>query len=332
MMLSWFRSKTQSQKSSDKKEEDSPATAQEMSYPTNQEPTQQSSWFSRLKTGLKSTSSKIVGPLSSIFSSPSISQETYKLLKKSLIEADLGSQTVDEIMQIVEKEKDLASAQSQIKEKLLTKCQSNHLNLDNKYALMMVGVNGAGKTTTCAKIAHRYNMRSPLLIAADTYRAAATSQLQSWAQENNIAFFGDTNISCAGALTFAGLARAQEQDNNLTIIDTSGRLHTSKNLMQELAKVRSVILKKIEQSSLVTLLVLDASQGQNMLKQVEIFHQYTPLDGLILTKVDGTSKAGAIFNIMDKFKIPVYFVGCGEGLDDLQPFLAEQFIEALFQA
>ena len=362
-MFSWFRSKKQSeeQTTSEKQticeqQQDLDAQAQNIKEDRteqaqdNQDETQKqgpssheaspaqltktdqpTSWFSRLKKGLKATSAKLFSPLSNLFTAQGLNEEGLKPFKKSLIEADLGSALVQEILAIAQKESSEQKCLEKIQEKLLETCVLAQRNIEDQKALMMIGVNGAGKTTTCAKLAHRYQNKKPLLVAADTFRAAATQQLELWAQEHKISFYKNEQTTCSAAISYEGFIQSEKDGNELTIIDTSGRLHTSKNLMQELRKVHKVILKKVEQCSLLTLLTLDAQQGQNMLRQVEVFNEYVPIDGLVITKIDGTSKAGAIFSIMKKFQIPVYFIGCGESLDDLQLFEPEQFIKALFE-
>lgn len=315
-MFSWFKSK---------------ATTPDVEVSQPEEKKTKTSWFQRLKTGLSATSKKIFGPLGSIFSQGGLDPESYKAFKKSLIEADLGSSLVSEIMSIVQSQREPEQCRTLIREKLYSLCRDSQEEIPDKKVLLMIGVNGAGKTTTCAKIAHRFADLSPILIAADTYRAAATDQLEDWAQRQSVKFYTDPNLTDPAAVAYAGLQVAAKEGNKLSIIDTSGRLHTSKNLMSELQKIKKVVLKNVEPKQVLTLLTLDASQGQNMLRQVEVFNEYTPLDGLIITKLDGTSKAGAIFDIMAKFKISVYFIGCGEGLDDLQIFNKDEFIDALFQ-
>lgn len=321
-MFSWLKSKISG---------DKPTTKEEVSQEVaSAVAPAEKSWTQRLKSSLQATSQKILGPLSSLFSKESLSPEDLKHFKRSLIESDLGSKLVAEILKIVEKEKDPQICREMIKQKLHSLCLPCDQTLLDKKVVLMVGVNGAGKTTTSAKLTMRFADRNPILIAADTYRAAAVEQLQSWAQRSNVDFFFKEDLLDPAAVTYAGLDQAKESQNNLAIVDTSGRLHTSKNLMNELRKIKKVVLKQFKEEKILTLLTLDASQGQNMARQVEVFNEYINVDGLVITKLDGTSKGGAVFDIMAKYEKPVYFIGCGESFEDLQPFEKDEFIDALF--
>jgi fused signal recognition particle receptor len=198
-------------------------------------------------------------------------------------------------------------------------------------ALLVVGVNGSGKTTTCAKLAWqaRHHDRTPLLCAADTYRAAGSEQLKIWAQDVGSDVVAGATGADAAAVVFDAMAAAEARRNDTLIIDTAGRMHTRRPLMQELEKVRRAMAKKRPGAPEETWVVLDAAMGQNAIAQAQVFHHSTPLTGAVIAKLDGSSKAGFIFSVHRDLGIPVRMVGLGEGKEDLVPFDAQAFVEAL---
>ncbi|NBV28281.1 signal recognition particle-docking protein FtsY [bacterium] len=288
------------------------------------------SWYQRLKNSLSQTKGALLGPFVRLLGyKDTLTSEHLLELKKNLIRADIGPQLTKELIHLVQNTpaNDMIN---KLKDHLLSlSLQPNPEALKNIKVIMMVGVNGAGKTTTTAKLANLYRDLNPLLIAADTYRAAAIEQLQHWAKKYNLNFFSSETTDPA-AVVFQGMAHALSVGNNISFIDTSGRLHNNKNLIQELVKIKRVLLKQISSADLRVLLVLDGSQGQNMIEQAKTFQQELGLDGLVITKIDGSSKAGAIFEIMRSYKLPVYFIGCGESVDDIDHFDSKEFIDALF--
>jgi fused signal recognition particle receptor len=290
-----------------------------------------SSWYDRLKHGLSKTKGALLDPLLRYWSlKENLSSEEILALKKTLIAADIGPKLTKELIEIVVKKTSSQNIIPELKAYLLSLClHAPEKGLNDVKAFMMVGVNGAGKTTSTAKLGVFYKKNNPLFIAADTYRAAAIEQLQHWAHKYQLGFFTSTTLDPA-AVAFQGLSYAEEHGHQLSFIDTSGRLHTNKNLMQELCKIKRVILKKIPEHSLKTLLILDGSQGQNMLEQTKIFKQDLGIDGIVLTKIDGSSKAGAIFEVMRSYQCPIYFIGFGESVEDIEPFDPNQFINAIF--
>jgi len=199
------------------------------------------------------------------------------------------------------------------------------------YVILMVGVNGVGKTTTIGKLAARLRGegRSVLLAAGDTFRAAAVEQLQEWGRRSGISVVAQQTGADSASVVFDAFQAARARAADVLIADTAGRLHTQQNLMEELKKVKRVLGRLDETSPHETLLVLDASTGQNALAQAKRFHDAIRLDGLVLTKLDGTAKGGVIFAIADQLRLPIRFIGVGEGLDDLRPFDAEEFVSAL---
>ncbi|MCK4858794.1 MAG: signal recognition particle-docking protein FtsY, partial [candidate division Zixibacteria bacterium] len=198
--------------------------------------------------------------------------------------------------------------------------------------MMIVGVNGTGKTTAIAKIARRLvtDGKQVTLTAADTFRAAAIDQLAIWAERVGCHIVKGQEGGDSAAVAFDSVSSALARGDDAVIVDTAGRLHTKSNLMAELAKVKRVIGKALPEAPHLTLLVLDATTGQNALQQVEVFNQILELDGIILTKLDGTAKGGTLFSIADRFKLPIVLLGLGEQMDDLDEFQPRDFVEALF--
>jgi fused signal recognition particle receptor len=198
--------------------------------------------------------------------------------------------------------------------------------------IMIVGVNGTGKTTSIAKMAHQFKSHGKRVTmgAADTFRAAAIDQLTIWADRVGCHIIKGQEGGDSAAVAFDAINSALARKDDVVIIDTAGRLHTKANLMEELAKVKRVIKKAIPDAPHRTLLVLDGTTGQNALQQVEIFDKMLELDGIIVTKLDGTAKGGAVFSIVDQFKLPVVLIGIGETMDDLDEFEPKEFVEALF--
>ena len=197
----------------------------------------------------------------------------------------------------------------------------------------MVGVNGAGKTTTIGKLARRLQQEgnSVMLAAGDTFRAAAVEQLQAWGQRNHVPVVAQQTGADAASVIYDGLQAATSRGVDVLIADTAGRLHTKSNLMEELAKIARVIKKIDPEAPQEVMLVVDATTGQNALNQAVQFHERVGLTGITLTKLDGTAKGGILFAIAERLRIPIRFIGVGEGIEDLQPFVAEAFVDALFE-
>lgn len=298
-------------------------------------------FFYRLKDGLKKTRQGFVFRVRELFSRfTGSSDDFYEELEEILIQADVGVETtmklVDGLRDTVTKEKilDPQKLDQIFQEQLLALMPSaSPIQLqENLNIFMMVGVNGSGKTTTIAKLALRFKQEKKrvLLVAGDTFRAAAIDQLKMWGQRVGVEVIAQKEGSDAAAVVFDGIHAARSRGVDALIIDTAGRLQTQKNLMEELKKMRRVINREGEGAAISILQILDATTGQNALSQVHIFHRDLTLDGLILTKLDGTAKGGIILSIMDHLQIPVKMIGVGEKAEDLQDFDPQSFAQALF--
>ncbi len=299
-------------------------------------------FFARLKDGLAKTRKGFIDKLGNLFSSyTSIDDQLFEELEELLIQADVGVKTTMELVGELKKE----AAEKNIKEpenlydifrdKLsgLLRKNNNKLKLKDKLnILIVVGVNGVGKTTTIAKIARRFknNNKKVMLAAGDTFRAGAIDQLQVWANRIGINLIAQKEGSDSAAVAYDAVQSAKSKGTDLLIVDTAGRLHTQKNLMEELKKVKRVIEREAEQAHIEVLLVLDATTGQNALSQAEMFNKAVDVDGIALTKLDGTAKGGIVIAIKNEMGIPIKLIGVGEDAEDLQDFNPDNFVEALF--
>lgn len=297
--------------------------------------------FSRLKQGLKKTKNSFVQQIESLYSRwTRIDEELFEELEEILITSDVGVETtmklVDDLRDKVREEKISDPGelnrlfQDELKE-ILDGGEKLDLGEELK-VLMVVGVNGSGKTTTIAKLAQRYQEQGKkvLFAAADTFRAAAIDQIKTWGDRLGIDVIAHQEGADAAAVAFDAVQAARARGVDLLIVDTAGRLHTRKNLMEELKKVRRVIGREVEEDQVEVLLVIDATTGQNAVAQAHKFHDAVGVDGIALTKLDGTAKGGIIISIRDQLGLPIWFVGVGEAAEDLQEFDAETFVSALF--
>ncbi len=297
--------------------------------------------FGRILKGLARTRKKIGQGLARIFPfGRKLDEETLDELEELLYEADLGPTGTEIVEEIKEawKKKEITEGQEVLPylEKLLLKrlegCEAVLARAPEGLTVILVtGVNGSGKTTSIAKLAKRLHDQGHkvMLAAADTFRAAAVEQLTIWAERIGVPLVKQKTGADPGAVVFDALDSALAKGMDFLIIDTAGRLHTQKNLMAELEKIKRVIQKKIPGAPHETLLVLDATTGQNAIRQAEEFSARTPVTGLILAKLDGTAKGGAVFGIRRHMTIPVKFIGVGESLDDLEDFHPEEFVKAV---
>lgn len=302
------------------------------------------SWFGRLKDSLSRTRSSFTEGLATLFlGKKEIDKDLLTTLEAHLLKADVGVEATRYIIEtltqgISRKElKDPSAVYSALQKTLtdmLTHCeQPLTLNPAHRpFVLLMIGVNGAGKTTTIGKLAKRFQQSglSVMLAAGDTFRAAAIEQLQVWGERNQIPVLAQHTGADSASVIFDAFQSAKARGIDILIADTAGRLHTRDNLMEELKKVKKVLQKLDANAPHEVMLVLDAGTGQNALSQAQKFHETMGVTGLALTKLDGTAKGGIIFAIANKLKLPIRFIGVGEKIDDLRPFVAADFVNALF--
>lgn len=299
----------------------------------------------RLKEGLSKTKKKLLNSITEVISGKAvIDDKTLEEIEEILITSDIGYETSVQIIDNVRiklrstsdrSNTNLISAVKSELQNILNstpKSNSDEELIKNKpYVILIVGVNGAGKTTTIGKLAHNFKQAGLKVIvgAADTFRAAANEQLDVWAQRADVKIVSGQQGSDPAAVAYSTINQAIEGSCDVVLIDTAGRLHNKSNLMDELGKINRVINKKLQYAPNEILLVLDGTTGQNAIKQAEEFDKVVKLTGIVLTKIDGTSKGGIIFHITNKLKIPVKYIGVGEKIDDLQNFDPELFVNTL---
>ncbi|ELC8458412.1 signal recognition particle-docking protein FtsY [Clostridium perfringens] len=298
--------------------------------------------FDKLKTGLTKTRDNLTDKINEALNlAVTIDDDMYEELEEALIMSDIGMDTtveiIDRLKAKIRKEKinDVEMVKSALKEviaEMMLEGDSEEEEEDNeKKVMLIIGVNGVGKTTSIGKIAARNknNGKKVLLAAADTFRAAAIDQLDIWSQRANVDIVKHQEGSDPAAVVFDAVQAAKARDVDLLICDTAGRLHNKKNLMDELAKINRIIDRELGDRKKETLLVLDGTTGQNAVIQAKQFMEACPIDGIILTKLDGTAKGGVVISIKNTLNIPVKYIGVGEGVEDLQKFNAKEFAEAL---
>lgn len=300
-------------------------------------------FFQKLGFGLKKSSSKITGGISSIFTRKKIDGQTLEELEELLITADLGVKAASKIISGFSKrrlnkevgEEEIRRELAQDIENILKPCEQPLLIDKNQkpFVILMVGVNGAGKTTTIGKLASKLKKQGKKIsfIAGDTFRAAAVEQLQIWGERNKIRVFKGSNGCDAAGLCYDGLNEAIKQQDDVVFIDTAGRLQNKSGLMDELKKVVKVIKKILPDAPHATLLTIDATTGQNALAQVKTFKEIVEVSGLVVTKLDGTAKGGILVAVAEETGAPVHYIGIGEGIDDLDEFHAEEFARSLLE-
>ncbi|EGT3605034.1 signal recognition particle-docking protein FtsY [Clostridium perfringens] len=298
--------------------------------------------FDKLKTGLTKTRDNLTDKINEALNlAVTIDDDMYEELEEALIMSDIGMDTtveiIDRLKAKIRKEKinDVEMVKPALKEviaEMMLEGDSEEEEDDNeKKVMLIIGVNGVGKTTSIGKIAARNknNGKKVLLAAADTFRAAAIDQLDIWSQRANVDIVKHQEGSDPAAVVFDAVQAAKARDVDLLICDTAGRLHNKKNLMDELAKINRIIDRELGDRKKETLLVLDGTTGQNAVIQAKQFMEACPIDGIILTKLDGTAKGGVVISIKNTLNIPVKYIGVGEGVEDLQKFNAKEFAEAL---
>ncbi len=298
-------------------------------------------FFSKISEGLKKTRDSLGQLFDGVFSGGSVNDELFDDLEEALVLGDTGAATAgaicDELRRRVKKEgvTDPERVREMMAEVIAEMLRGGQeLNLESKPAIIMViGVNGAGKTTTIGKLAKRFEDEGKKVVvaAADTFRAAAIEQLEVWAQRSGAEIIKHSEGSDPAAVVFDAIAAGKARHADIIICDTAGRLHNKKGLMDELAKIGRVIEREAADSSVETLLVLDATTGQNALNQAREFGAACGITGIVLTKLDGTARGGVVIGIKQELGIPIKFIGVGEQADDLQPFDPDAFAKALFE-
>ena len=298
-------------------------------------------FFAKIKAGLSKTRNNIISSVENVLSAfTKIDEDLYEELEEALIMAEIGVETslyiIEKLREKVKDEKihdpaEVKGAIIRVITEILEK-DDEPFELPHPSVVLVIGVNGVGKTTTIGKLTHNYmeKGKTVLLAAADTFRAAAIDQLQVWADRNNAQLIKHQENSDPGAVVYDAVQAAKARNTDILICDTAGRLHNKKNLMEELRKISKIVNKEYPDAKVETLLVLDATTGQNALQQAKLFKEVADITGLVLTKLDGTAKGGIVLAIKHEMNIPVRYIGVGEQMDDLQEFNSKDFAKALF--
>lgn len=295
--------------------------------------------FKKISEALKKTREAFRRKLDAIYSGGELTDEFYDDLVDILISCDIGARTsidiVDELREYARKNKirsadDVRTALKTILIDILN--QNENVDFETPAIITVIGVNGVGKTTSIGKLANYFKKAksSVTLVAGDTFRAAASAQLTEWADRNKVRIIKHEEGADASAVVFDGIASAKAKNTDVLIVDTAGRLQTKTNLMEELRKIDKIITREGDIFNKYTLIVLDATTGQNALSQINSFNEYSKIDGIILTKLDGTAKGGVVLSIAKAYNVPVCFIGTGETIDDLEEFNATDFVDNLF--
>jgi len=299
-------------------------------------------FFEKLKSGLKKTKDSMIGKIERLLNSfTKIDEELFEELEDTLITSDIGVNTSTKICDLLRDRvkqdgiKDPAQIKDVLKE-IIADMLGDDIPLDTSTTpsvILVIGVNGVGKTTTIGKLSNQLKNEGKKVIvaAADTFRAAAIDQLEVWTQRADVDIIKHKEGSDPAAVVFDALQAAKSRNADVVICDTAGRLHNKKNLMDELKKISRIVHQQAEGCALEVLLALDATTGQNAVNQAKQFNEVADITGIILTKLDGTAKGGIIISITDDLKIPVKLVTVGEQIDDIQPFIAKDFVNALFE-
>lgn len=297
--------------------------------------------FNKLKDGLSKTRDNLTDKINETLRlAVSIDDDLYEELEEALITSDVGMETTMAIIENLKKKirvekiknpQDITPALKAVVEEMLLEGTKETTSEGGKKVLLVIGVNGVGKTTSIGKLASRYKSegKKVLLAAADTFRAAAIDQLDVWSKRSGVDIIKHSEGSDPAAVVFDAVAAAKARNVDVLICDTAGRLHNKKNLMDELAKINRIIDRELGDIEKETLLVLDATTGQNAVMQAKQFMEACPIDGIILTKLDGTAKGGVVISIKTTLDIPVRYIGVGEGIEDLQEFSPKDFANAL---
>lgn len=299
-------------------------------------------FFAKLKEGLSKTKKNLTEQIESIiFQHKKIDDDFLDELEEILITSDMGVETTMDIIEYIKEEtkkrklEDTLEIKDVIKEYLVNILKENETSdiVDKQRVILIVGVNGVGKTTSIGKIAYRLKQSGNKVIvaAADTFRAAAVEQLKEWCSRAGVDIIASEQGSDPGAVIFDAIQAAKARKSDILICDTAGRLHNKKNLMNELSKIFKILDKEFSEAHIDVYLVIDATTGQNGIVQAKLFKETCNINGLILTKLDGTAKGGIAFPIVNELKIPIKYIGVGEKIDDLQDFNAQDFVNAIFE-
>ena len=299
-------------------------------------------FFARLKAGLAKTRDNIVESFTDVFGASHIDDDFYENLEETFIMADMGYETTEKVIEgLKQKVEDSHIKEPAACKELVINIIKNQMSVDDsaydfenkKSVVLVIGVNGVGKTTTIGKLAAQYRQRGKkvLMAAADTFRAAAIDQLKTWADRAQVDIISHNEGADPAAVVYDAVAAAKARDTDILLVDTAGRLHNKKNLMDELAKMRRIITRDYPEANVEALIVLDGTTGQNALVQAKQFKEVSDISGIVLTKLDGTAKGGIAIAIQAELGIPVKYIGIGEKIEDLQKFDADSFVNALFE-
>ena len=298
-------------------------------------------FFKRLKEGLSKTRNSIVDSFSSVFGASHIDDDFYEELEETFIMADMGYETTEKVIEnLKERVKEARIKEPAACKELIINIIRDQMMVDEsaydfekkKSVILVIGVNGVGKTTTIGKLAAQYKKsgKKVLIAAADTFRAAAIDQLKTWADRAGVEMISHNEGADPAAVVYDAVSAAKARNTDILLIDTAGRLHNKKNLMDELAKMRRIISRDYPDANVESLIVLDGTTGQNALEQARQFSNVTEIDGIVITKLDGTAKGGIAIAIQAELNVPIKFIGIGEKIDDLQRFDPSAYVEALF--
>lgn len=297
-------------------------------------------FFGKIKEKLKKTKEAIAYKLNKLFTGGVLTDDFYDELEMALISSDIGAETVENLMDnlrdvIDEKRiRDIAEVKDELKKLMIDILDENPVpEYEYPLVLLVAGVNGVGKTTAIGKLAKKFKKagKSVTIVAADTFRAAAADQLTVWADRAGVRIVKHAEGADPGAVVYDAVMSAKSKNTDVLLIDTAGRLHNKKNLMDELKKINRIIEREYPDCMYLNYIVLDATTGQNAISQVDVFNEAIDIDGIILTKLDGTAKGGVVLAIAGQLGVPVVYVGVGEGIDDLEDFDSREFIDAIIE-
>ena len=296
--------------------------------------------FSKIKEGLKKTKDVIAYKLNKLFTGGALDDDFYDELEYVLLSSDVGAATTERILEelrdVVDEKliRTREKVKDELKQLLIDILDENPLpEYEYPLIIMVSGVNGVGKTTAMGKLAKKFKKqgKNVLLVAADTFRAAAVDQLTVWSERAGVRIVKQGEGADPGSVVFDALSSAKSKGNDVILIDTAGRLHNKKNLMDELGKISRIVDREMPDALYLNYIVLDATTGQNAISQVDVFNEAVDIDGIILTKLDGTAKGGVVFAISNELEVPVVYVGVGEGIDDLEDFDSKSFVDAIIE-